>query len=101
MFTNVATPRLRVIKQKQVEPACAADDDNFTPRQYGVELSADQWQPWDPLDLSPQYLAVCCIQHGMHTPHAIVCIISIKKLPANQSLSSTFALNHCSLHHYF
>lgn len=34
-----------------------ADDTDSVPRQYGVELTADQWQPWDPLDLSPQYLA--------------------------------------------
>lgn len=41
------------------DPACTADDTDSVPRQYGVELTADQWQPWDPLDLSPQYLAVC------------------------------------------
>ena len=37
----------------------AADDHERQP-QYGAELTADQWQPWDfdPLDLSPQHLAV-------------------------------------------
>lgn len=36
-----------------------ADNDDMSRRQYGVELTADQWQPWDfdPLDLSPQHFA--------------------------------------------
>ncbi|DBA86616.1 hypothetical protein WJX77_001473 [Trebouxia sp. C0004] len=34
-------------------------EDDTSSRQFGVELSADQWQPWDfdPLDLSPQHFA--------------------------------------------
>lgn len=38
----------------------AGEVDDTLQRQYGVELTADQWQPWDfdPLNLSPQHLAV-------------------------------------------
>ena len=54
------------------DPACTADDTDSSPRQYGVELTADQWQPWDPLDLSPQYLAVCFLWLRLHNPHVAV-----------------------------
>ena len=38
----------------------AATEDDTSSRQFGVELTADQWQPWDfdPLNLSPQHFAV-------------------------------------------
>ncbi len=35
-------------------------EDDSSSRQFGMELTADQWQPWDfdPLNLSPQHFAV-------------------------------------------
>ena len=55
-----------------------AEDEDFKPIQYGVELTADQWQPWDfdPLNLSPQHLAV--------RPHIDCCNTScyLRKKPA-------------------
>ncbi len=53
-------------------PAAVTEDDSSS-RQFGVELTADQWQPWDfdPLNLSPQQFAVrfasrsdCSVQEG-------------------------------------
>lgn len=40
------------------EPAVGTAEDQERQPQYGVELAPDQWQPWDPLDLNPQYFAV-------------------------------------------
>lgn len=39
--------------------------------QYGAELTAEQWQPWDfdPLDLSPQHFAVRLISFGCQGNH--------------------------------
>ncbi len=38
----------------------AVTEDDSSSRQFGMELTADQWQPWDfdPLNLSPQHFAV-------------------------------------------
>jgi hypothetical protein len=38
----------------------AVTEDDSSSQQFGVELTADQWQPWDfdPLNLSPQHFAV-------------------------------------------
>jgi len=47
-------------------PAAVTEDD-VSSRQFGVELTADQWQPWDfdPLDLSPQRFAVRCASQAV------------------------------------
>ena len=56
-----------------IDALAAITEDDTSSRQFGVELTADQWQPWDfdPLHLSPQHFAVrfasqsdCRLQEG-------------------------------------